>query len=107
MVGAAAQRGGQNRRRKDADSVSTEVLDEPGYRSKDGGAAVTVVKQGKKGLLGTDLVRAGGTRQADALRVLRLAPEEPDGRLLGRVMRPAYYQPAGAFSDEEAADSYY
>jgi len=39
VIGGAAQGGGQDGRREDADAVGAEVLDEPGHRGEDGGAA--------------------------------------------------------------------
>ena len=65
-----------------------------------------LLNSAQKDCLAARLGVRGGVARASLMsaRILRLAQQQPGGRLLGLVVRAAHMQPVGAFDDEEAAD---
>ncbi len=97
---------GQDGRREDADAVGPEVLQEPGHRGEDRGAAVLPVEELTPAA--APVVAAVGSvgefGQPHLLGILRLAREQAPQLALGIGAAAAAHQPLAAVTHEQAGD---
>ena len=97
-----ADRGGQHRWCKNADPVSAEILDEPGYRGEDRSAAIGRAEQ--RAIASFPPRMSGRRRQRDLCRIRRVAAQQAPGLFRGFVDPPMGEQPVRAFGNEKSAE---